>query len=148
MMYLAAPAGGHYDFVRDVLDPKPDLVTIEFVNDAVLNEEETVAHYEGILNRIQGAGAEVVLLTPHLVRRDWLGVDTLKFDDDPRPFVAGLRRVAGAQNVAVADASALWCRLYRRGIPYTALLANCINHPDARGHRLFAEALMGLFPER
>ena len=34
-----APAGGTYDFQRDVPDRKPDLVTIEFVNDAYLDEE-------------------------------------------------------------------------------------------------------------
>lgn len=145
--YLEAPAGGTYDFQRDVLDPKPDLVTIEFVNDAYLDETTTQPHYAGILEKIQSAGAEVALITPHLVRPDWMKVETLKFDGDPRPYVRGLLRFAAENKVALADASALWCQLHRCGLPYITLLSNAINHPDARGQALFADALMALFPE-
>lgn len=145
--YMSAPKGGPYDFERDVLAPKPDLVTIEFVNDAYLDVEQTQAHYAKIMERLRSIGAEVILITPHLVRPDWMGVSTLKFDEDPRPYVKGLRKFAKAHNIALADASKLWCRLWRRGIPYVTLEANSINHPDARGHGIFADALMGLFPE-
>ncbi|MBM3501998.1 MAG: hypothetical protein FJX74_25375, partial [Armatimonadetes bacterium] len=111
--YMAAPPGGTYDFKRDVLDPKPDLVTIEFVNDAGLNEEQTQTHYATIMQHMRSVPAEVILITPHLVRPDWMGVTTLKFDEDPRAYVKGLRRFARENDVALADASALWCRLYR-----------------------------------
>ncbi len=146
--YMSAPPGGVHDFQRDVLDPKPDLVTIEFVNDAYLNEEQTQEHYRGIMERLNSIPAEVILITPHLVRPDWLGVKTLKFDEDPRAYVKGLRRFARENNIALADASVLWCRLYRQGIPYVTLEANSINHPDRRGHEMFADALMGVFPDR
>ena len=146
--YLEQPHGAQYDFVRDVLEPKPDLVTIEFVNDAYLSEEETMAHYRSILARVQGAGAEVVLVTPHLVRPDWLKSDTFKVKRDPRPYVAGLRRLSEEDHIALADAAAGWCDLWRVGIPYTTLLANSINHPDVRGHAIFASRLMALFPEQ
>lgn len=145
--YMKAPSGGTYDFVRDVLEPKPDLVTIEFVNDAYLDETATAAHYTDILEHLHGIGAEVALITPHLVRPDWLKTDTVKVDQDPRPYVKALRQFAMDNNVALADASRQWCRLWRQGLPYVTLLANSINHPDARGHEIFAEALMGLFPE-
>ena len=58
----------------------------------------------------------------------------------------GLRRFAAENQVALADASRLWCRLHAQGLPYTTLLANAINHPDSRGQALFADALMALFP--
>ena len=145
--YLEAPAGGEKDFVRDVLERKPDLITIEFVNDAYLDEEGVCAHYKPFLDRMRAIGAEVVLITPHLVRPDWMKVDSMKFDADPRPYVAGLHRIAAGEHVAVADASKEWCRLWRRGIPYITLEANSINHPDERGHAIFADALMALFPE-
>ncbi len=145
--YLEAPAGGEKDFVRDVLEPKPDLVTIEFVNDAYLDEEATQTHYAGILERLESVGAEVVLITPHFIRPDWMGATTMKLDEDPRPYVKGLYRFAAENNLAVADASARWCRLWRQGIPYITLEANWINHPDARGHEIFAQALLALFPE-
>lgn len=146
--YMKEPPGGTHDFVRDVLDPKPDLVTIEFVNDAYFDEAGVASHYAMILDRLQGNASEVVLITPHLVRPDWLGTDTMKFDEDPRPYVKGLYQFAKANNVALADASREWCRLWRRGIPYITLEANNINHPDERGHQIFVDALMGLFPAK
>ena len=48
--------------------------------------------------------------------------------------------------MALADASRRYGRLWRQGIPYSTLLLNSINHPDARGMKLFADALMELFP--
>jgi hypothetical protein len=73
-------------------------------------------------------------------------LDTLKFDEDPRPYVKGLKSFAAEHAVPVADASALWCGLWRQGVPYLTRLSNSINHPDAPGHGLFVEALMALFP--
>jgi lysophospholipase L1-like esterase len=146
--YLEAPRGGAKDFIRDVIDPKPDIVTIEFVNDAYLNEELTQVHYKKILDLLEGNGSEVILMTPHLVRPDWMQVSNMKFDEDPRPYVHGLHRFAKENGVALADASSLWCALWRQGIPYLTLEANSINHPDARGHQIFADALMGVFPEK
>jgi len=146
--YLDAPRGDTKDFVRDVLEPKPDLVTIEFVNDAYYNEEQTQIQYKKIMDILSGNGSEVILITPHLVRPDWMQVTSMKFDEDPRPYVHGLRRFAQENGVALADTSRLWCTLWRQGIPYITLEANSINHPDARGHRMFAEALMGVFPKK
>jgi hypothetical protein len=67
-------------------------------------------------------------------------------DDDPRPYVAGLRQFAKLHHVALADAALRYGRLWRQGIPYSALMLNSINHPDARGMRIFADALMELLP--
>jgi hypothetical protein len=69
-----------------------------------------------------------------------------EIDEDPRPYVAGLRAFGSKHGVALADASLRYGRLWRQGIPYTSLLLNSINHPDARGMKLFADALMELFP--
>ncbi len=146
--YLDSPKGSEHDFVRDVIDPKPDLVTIEFVNDAYFDEAGTAKHYTALVGQLQQNGSEVILITPHLVRPDWMKVDTMKFDEDPRPYVRGLKQFAESHGIAVADASAEWCKLYRRGIPYITILANAINHPDVRGHELFARVLLNLFPEK
>lgn len=146
--YMTAPAGGEKDFVRDVLTPRADLITCEWVNDSGLSGEALKKHYSEIMKHLTGSGAEVILITPHLVRPDWLGKTSCKFDDDPRPYVRDLRQFAADNNVALADASPLWCRLWRQGLPYMTMLSNSINHPDARGQRLFVDALMALFPER
>ncbi|MCL5283606.1 MAG: GDSL-type esterase/lipase family protein [Armatimonadetes bacterium] len=145
--YLDAPPGSQYNFQRDVLDVKPDLVTVEFVNDAYMNEAQTFAEYTEIMDRLTAIGSEVILITPHLVRPDWMGVTSLKFNHDPRPYVIALRKFAQERHIALADVSAAWCRLWREGIPYVTLLANSINHPDARGHEIYARALIDLFPK-
>jgi hypothetical protein len=144
--WLDSPAGSQYDFQRDVIDVKPDLVTVEFVNDAYLTGDALDREYDEIMNRLKGI--EVILITPHLVRPDWMGATSLKFDNDPRHYVIGLRAYAEKHNVALADVSRLWCHLWHEGIPYVTLLANSINHPDPRGHKLFAEGLMSLFPAK
>jgi hypothetical protein len=66
-------------------------------------------------------------------------------DQDPRPYVQGLRLFAANNPVALADASLRWGRLWRQGLPYSTLLMNNINHPDERGMELFADALMEIF---
>ncbi len=146
--YMSAPAGGQYDFKRDVLDRKPDLVTIEFVNDAYLQGDALNEQYAKIRDALRAIPAEIILITPHYVRQDWMNVSTVKVDEDPRPYVRGLREFAEANGIAVADASRLWGELWRKGIPYPIILANAINHPDERGMTLFADALMAVFPEK
>lgn len=147
-MWLEAPRGGTYDFVRDCLEPKPDLVTIEFVNDAGMMEQQTIEHYEKIVERFRSNGSEVILITPHPIRPDWMGIKSMKFDEDPRPYVHALRKLAVTKQVALADGSRHWTSLWREGIPYITLLVNSINHPDDRGHKLYAKALLELFPDR
>jgi lysophospholipase L1-like esterase len=146
--YMAQPRGAEKDFVRDVLEPRPDMVTIEFVNDAWLQGDALKAQYNEIVKQISGVGAEIILIAPHLVRPDWMGVQDPRFDEDPRPYVRDLKQFARDNNVAMADGSARWCRLWRQGIPYITYEGNWINHPDARGHQLFVDALMAVFPER
>lgn len=48
-----------------VLEAKPDLVTIEFVNDAGLNAAMVEETYSEILTRLEPLGTEVILITPH-----------------------------------------------------------------------------------
>ena len=65
---------------------------------------------------------------------------------------ARIERVVGAMEgvdaaaVNLADASLRYGRLWRQGIPYNTMMKNNINHPDARGMRIFADSLIALFP--
>ena len=68
-------------------------------------------------------------------------------DDDPRPYVTGLRQFAANHGLALADASRRYGRLWRQGIPYSTLMLNSINHPNAYGMGIFADSLMALFPK-
>jgi hypothetical protein len=144
--YLNEKPGSPKNYQEKVLDLKPDLIVSEFVNDAGLNEQQVAERYGKLLTDFQGIGAEWIILTPHYVRPDWMGLDREKdIDDDPRRYVKGLRIFAGQNQVALADGSLRYGRLWRQGIPYSTLMLNAINHPNAFGMKLFADALMELF---
>jgi lysophospholipase L1-like esterase len=145
--YLGEPPGSPHNYREKVLDSKPDLIVSEFVNDAGFNPQQVEERYGKLLTDFQSIGAEWIILTPHYVRPDWMGLTRERdIDDDPRPYVTGLRQFAAKHSVALADASRRYGRLWRQGIPYNTLMLNSINHPDARGMKIFADALMELFP--
>ena len=145
--YLAEPAGSERNYQEKVLAVKPDLIVSEFVNDAGLPLEQVKTIYARLLADFQAQGAEWLILTPHYVRPDWMGLDRERdIDEDPRPYVAFLREFAHAQPVALADAARRYGRLWRQGLPHVSLMLNSINHPDERGMAIFADALMEIFP--
>ncbi|NBV22297.1 MAG: SGNH/GDSL hydrolase family protein [Proteobacteria bacterium] len=145
--YLNEPPGSLHNYREKVLGAKPDLVVSEFVNDAGLSPAAVEERYSKLLADFQGLGAEWIILTPHYVRPDWMGLNREReIDNDPRPYVAGMRAFAAKHEVALADASLRYGRLWRQGIPYNTLMLNSINHPDPRGMKIFADALMELFP--
>lgn len=143
--FLNEPPGSQYNFKEKVLDARADLIVMEFVNDAWMKPEDVRKKYAYLQERFEEVGSEWVILTPHFVKPDWMGKDTPRLNTDPRPYVAGLRQFAWENKVALADASLRWGHLLQEGIPYPTLLANSINHPDDRGHQLFALSLMELF---
>lgn len=145
--YLAEPPGSIHNYKEKVLDQKPDLIISEFVNDAGLKEAQVEEKYQKLLADFQSIGAEWIMLSPHYVRPDWMGLKTQKnIDEDPRPYVKGLRLFSQKHNIALADASLRYGRLWRQGIPYLTLMDNNINHPNVFGHSIFADSLIALFP--
>ncbi len=56
----------------------PDLVTIEFVNDAGFTAAEFERVYSDILNRLKACNAEVIFITPHFTLPSWMGFKGLK----------------------------------------------------------------------
>jgi lysophospholipase L1-like esterase len=145
--YLAEPPGSPHNYQATVLGAKPDLIVSEFVNDAGLTPEQVEDRYGKFLIDFTALGAEWIILTPHYVRPDWMGLAAQRdIDSDPRPYVHALRQFAAKHGVALADASLRWGRLWRQGIPYNTLHMNTINHPNAAGMKLYADSLMVLFP--
>ena len=126
-----------------VIEAKPDLVTIEFVNDAGLTAAGVETSYGEILERL-GPGVEVILITPHFTMWRMMGFKSMG-EPEKRPYVLALRDFATRHHLGLADASARWQHLAKEGLPYLTLLDNTINHPDDRGHRLFAEELWKCF---
>jgi hypothetical protein len=145
--YRNEPPGSVHNYKEKVLDLRPDLIVSEFVNDAGLNEAGVRQRYGRIREEFAAIGAEWIILTPHYVRPDWMGLKAERdIDDDPRPYVKALRTFAAESGIALAEGSLRYGRLWRQGIPYSTLLMNNINHPDPFGMGLFADALMALFP--
>jgi len=145
--YRNEPAGSVHNYQEKVLNLKPDLIVSEFVNDAGFNESAVYQRYGRLRDEFKAVGAEWIILTPHYVRPDWMGLPSEKgIDDDPRPYVKALRKFTAENKIALAEGSLRYGRLWRQGIPYSTLLMNNINHPNPFGMSLFADALMALFP--
>lgn len=90
--------------------------------------------------------AELILISPHFTMWRMMGFQGMR-EPERRPSVLALRKFANTHNVALADAAARWEHLWKEGLPYLTLLYNTINHPDDRGHRLFAEELWKCFSD-
>jgi lysophospholipase L1-like esterase len=143
------PFHGKSDICRweKVAAEKPDLVTLEFVNDAwMINEAMVYKTYSEILRRVKALGAELILIAPHFTMPMMMGFKSVK-ERESRPYVIALRKFAQDNRLGVADVSARWEHLADEGIPYVIYLKNSINHPNDRGHVLFAEELMKTFAD-
>ena len=148
--FLNEPEGSKYNYQKTVLDVKADLVVTEFVNDAGLRPEIWDQSFNRVLKDFRAQGTEWIILTPHYVRPDWMGLTSQngpEIENDPRPYVAFIRKFTAEKNVAIADAAKRYGRLWRQGIPYNTLMTNTINHPDKDGMKIFADALMSIFGE-
>ena len=150
--YLNEPPGSAHNYREKVLEARPHLIVSEFVNDAGMGPADVDRQYGRLLDDFRGIGAEWIILTPHYVMPEWMGPGFLErgqrdIDDDPRPYVAGLKAFVAAhpEHVALADAARRYGRLWRQGIPYLTLMENNINHPNVAGHRIFADALDEVF---
>lgn len=150
--YLAEPPGSDHNYREKVLEARPHLIVSEFVNDAGMAPADVDQQYGRLLADFRGIGAEWIILTPHYVMPEWMGPGFVErgqrdIDDDPRPYVAGLKAFVAAHpvHVALADAARRYGRLWRQGIPYLTLMENNINHPNVAGHRIFADALEEVF---
>ena len=146
MDFLAAAPGSEHNFQEKVLDERPDLVVSEFVNDSSWSVEQLETVYPRLKKDFDAIGAEWIIVGPHYIRPNWMGLTSQKnIDDDPRPYTAYILRFGEENNVPVAETQVLYGRLWRQGIPDQTLMENNINHPNPYGLSLFGDALMALF---
>lgn len=145
--FLDEPPGSPHNYMEKIVGANADLVVMEFINDSWYSEQVIFERYKKILTDFNEVGTEWIILTPHYMRADMMGLKSNKnIDDDPRPYVQYIRKFGRENNVAVAEGSKRYGHLWRQGIPYQTLLMNSINHPNGFGMSLFADALMELFP--
>ena len=125
-------------FEKEVLAHRPDLITVEFVNDVGMTPERVRSNWAEFASRARRANPKVefIFLTPHFMMPEWMA----SFDGS----VAAMRKAAEENGAALGDTAKVWANLRAVGIPYETLLANGINHPNDLGHEFFAECLMRL----
>ncbi|AHF92428.1 hypothetical protein OPIT5_21405 [Opitutaceae bacterium TAV5] len=130
-----------------VIENRPDLVTVEFLNDAWMTAKHVDEIYAEIRDRLHAVGCEVLFITPNFTMPEMMGSPDLRAPDN-RPYVRALKTFAETNGLALADVSARWENLWREGIPYIVLLKNGINHPEDRGYAIYADELLKCFAAR
>ena len=127
---------------------RPDLVVVEFVNDAHADPQSWSTTYGELFGRLTKLGSHLLLTTPHFTMPAWMPGGG---DLDRRPYVRFLREFARDHDLPLADVSRGWEALQHLGIPYPTMLANGINHPDDRGHelagRIIGDCIAGLLSQ-
>jgi hypothetical protein len=127
-----------------ILEERPDVVVMEFLNDIALDRDTLRRTYAAIDSEFRPRGIEWVIHTPSQKIPDTFDPGEMK-DERPRMLDVFLREFAHERGHSLADAAARWKHLYREGIPYFALFNNAYNHPNAFGHGLFVEEAMKCF---
>lgn len=121
----------------------PDLVVVEFVNDLSLSKSELVKNYTHFSNAMRSHGIEVVVCLPH-----WVSPTLYGFDRDEwhaissRPYYTVLPELARSCSFAIADIGRRSRNAANEGLTPELLLADKVNHPNDRGHAIYAEELM------
>jgi len=145
--FLQTPIGQEFNIKEHVLDKKPDLVVMEFVNDTYPGGDPvgTGANYKQIKDMFDAQGIEWIIMTPAFT---WFDSNTYgeKYKASDRWYDKFAKEFAAAnKGVAVADASIRWEHLQYQGIPFCTLNVNGINHPNNAGHKLLADSVTCLF---
>lgn len=146
---------------RDVVRYQPDLVIVAFGANDLGASPVAAKLYEDSLRQIiklirDQTPADIVLLTPSFMASR----DNGKIPESQQAQLQSLMRhqnegvvkqfadivkaVAVSENVAVGDVYARWEELAKGGTDTTAMLANGLNHPDAKAQQIPANVLMEL----
>jgi acyl-CoA thioesterase I len=128
---------------RDVLGHRPHLVTLCLGLNDMRQGKEALPEFEAgltaLVERVQAAGGDVVLITPNT------RADALQEDGTATEYVRNIRLVARKTGVELADVQAVYQGAIRMGAAPADLLSNRVSHPTREGHTIFANALMAFF---
>ncbi len=130
------------DDLPKLLASKPDLVIIAYgMNDVGgRNPKGFRANIETMLRKIHEADAktEVILVATMTGNSDWVATPAEMFPEY-RDALATLQ----GPGVVLADLTAIWGRLMARK-RHIDITGNGVNHPNDYGHRVYAQAILGL----
>jgi len=136
--------GGLYRLGRDVIDHRPDLVTINFgVNDAFsgISPEQFSDNLRDMVSRIQEAGCDrILLLSCEVIPEAWAEQQVL-------PYWEAMKALAEEMGCVYADVHGRWVEELKGGRPESDLIISGDLHPNEEGHRLIAEAVFEAMQE-
>lgn len=157
---IGAGIGGNkvYDlYLRledDVLNKKPDLVVIYVgINDVWHKQsshtgtdyDKYLKFYQALINKIQGVGSKVVLVTPSVVGEKKDGTNEL--DADLNKYAAGIRELAAKNNLPVCDLRKIFADYEAKNNPEDkekGILTVDRVHLNETGNKLVADQLLPL----
>lgn len=157
---IGAGIGGNkvYDlYLRledDVLNKKPDLVVIYVgINDVWHKQsshtgtdyDKYLKFYQALINKIQGVGSKVVLVTPSVVGEKKDGTNEL--DADLNKYAAGIRALAAKNNLPVCDLRKVFADYEAQNNPEDkekGVLTVDRVHLNETGNKLVADQLLPL----
>lgn len=124
---------------KDVLNHKPDLVTVMFsLNDMTRGQPLSTfeAQLLDIIKQCQDIGASVMLCTPNSVM-DTPSRPTVKLEK----YVAAIRNIAKQHNLPLADCYAAYQTQKEKNEWEWSMLMSDEIHPNMGGHKLIAETI-------
>ncbi|RNL55094.1 SGNH/GDSL hydrolase family protein [Pedobacter jejuensis] len=157
---MGAGIGGNkvYDlYLRledDVLNKKPDLVVIYVgINDVWHKQsshtgtdyDKYLKFYQALINKIQGVGSKVVLVTPSVVGEKKDGTNEL--DADLNKYAEGIRQLAAKNNLPVCDLRKIFADYEAKNNPEDkekGILTVDRVHLNEIGNKLVADQLLPL----
>jgi lysophospholipase L1-like esterase len=157
---IGAGIGGNkvYDlYLRledDVLNKKPDLVVIYVgINDVWHKQsshtgtdyDKYLKFYQALINKIQGVGSKVVLVTPSVVGEKKDGTNEL--DADLNKYAEGIRTLAAKNNLPVCDLRKIFTEYEAKNNPEDkekGVLTVDRVHLNETGNKLVADQLLPL----
>ena len=133
---------GAVRFARDVLNHRPDVLTIDYaLNDRGLGLERARRAWSQMIEQALAAQLKVLLLTP----TPDLGANLLDPADPLSRHADQIRELAGHYQVGLVDSYAAFQHLARSGGQVPAVMS-VPNHPNRTGHALVVQELLAWFP--
>jgi len=133
---------GEKRFETDVLNHRPDVVTIDYaLNDRGIGLEKAKKAWTSMIQKAKAKNIKVILLTP-------TGDEGAKLDDPNDPLnqhAQQIRKLAQEHRVALVDSLAAFKKYVKDGGPLTDLMSQ-VNHPSRKGHDLVVAELLKWFP--
>jgi len=125
-----------------LLAEKPNLIICAYgMNDVGRRDPKWFGEQtRTIVERVKAVDAEteILLVSPMLGNREWIHTPREMF-----PLYRDELKALVAPGVALADVTAIW-ELMLQGKHDLDLTGNGLNHPNDFGHRLYAQAVLGL----